>query len=532
MHLDIGYLLDRVEPRLQTLKPEKEALALETGESWSYGQLNETVNRYANALLDKGVRKGDRVGILMRNSLEYIAIYFAIAKIGGIAVRINFRLESEELEYILNDSGSKVLCFDLELANRLEVIRECTPVDSFICYTRSSGKIPGWTEGWEVLEQGDKVLVRRPQIAETDPVMLMYTSGTTGRPKGALWTHRNTIWFAVIQSLKWNFDGNTVGMTTGPLYHVGAMEDVALAVLLSGGTVVISRSGNFDIRRTIEVIEEKQVSDIFLFPFMIYEMLKLSDVESCQLKSLKTIYSGGDPIISWAIDRLHELFPHIGIVQVYGLTEGTPIAVSLDPVDATTKGYTAGKPMPFTEVKVVDEQGGTLPVGEIGEICTKGPSVVSEYWNKAEATAKTFVDGWCHTGDLGMLDEEGFLAISGRKKDMIRSGGENIYPVEVEDVIIRHDTVQDVAVIGIPDPKFIETVCAVIVKKPGRSVTENELLEFIEGKLARYKKPRSFVFLDELPRTASGKVQKFRLRENYKHLREPQGIPEGRERDV
>ncbi|WP_213424235.1 class I adenylate-forming enzyme family protein [Bhargavaea massiliensis] len=520
--MDVGYLLDRVEPHLQTLRSDKEALALETGETWTYGMLNETANRYANALLDKGVRQGDRVGILMFNSLEYFAIYFAVAKIGGIAVRINFRLETEELDYILNDSGSKVLCFDGPLAERLEPLMDRTSVECFICCGGDGGATPDWAESWDILEKGDKVLTRRPKLEETDPVMLMYTSGTTGRPKGALWTHQNTVWFAAIQSLKWNFNGNTVGMTTGPLYHVGAMEDVALAVILSGGTVVISKSGNFDIRRTLEVIGEKQVSDIFLFPFMIYEMLKLNDVESYQLDSLKTIYSGGDPIISWAIDRLYELFPQIGLVQVYGLTEGTPIAVSLDPADAKSKGYTAGKPMPFTEVKVADDQGRALPAGEIGEICTKGPAVVSEYWNKPEATAKTFVDGWCHTGDLGVIDAEGFLTISGRKKDMIRSGGENIYPVEVEDVLIRHEAVRDVAVIGIPDPKFIETVCAVIVKKPGRSITEKELLDFIEGKLARYKKPRSFVFLDELPRTASGKVQKYLLRDTYKHLREPQ----------
>lgn len=519
--MDVGYLLDRVEPRLQTLNPDKEALALETGESWTYGELNEMTNRYANVLSGMGVRKGDRVGMLLFNSLEYFALYFAIAKIGGIAVRMNFRLESEELEYILNDSGTKVLCFDSSLSERLEPVRGRIPVESLICYD-ANGEAPEWADSWDKLSKGDKELAVRPSLEETDPVMLMYTSGTTGRPKGALWTHRNTIWFATMQSLKWNFDGNTVGMTTGPLYHVGAMEDVALAVLLSGGTVVISKSGNFEIRRTLEVIEEKEVTDVFLFPFMIYEMLKLNEIEAFGMASLRTIYSGGDPIISWAIDRLNELFPNIGLVQVYGLTEGTPIAVSLDPADSKTKGYTAGKPMPFTEVKVVGDHGEALPAGEIGEICTKGPAVVSEYWNKPEATAKTFIDGWCHTGDLGVLDAEGFLAISGRKKDMIRSGGENIYPVEVEDVLIRHEAVQDVAVVGIPDPKYIETVCAVIVTKPGRSVTDQELLEFTYGKLARYKKPRSFVFLDELPRTASGKVQKFRLREEFKHLREPQ----------
>ncbi|MET3576319.1 class I adenylate-forming enzyme family protein [Bhargavaea ullalensis] len=516
--MDVGYLLDRVEPRLQTLDPGKAAVCLENEKTWTYGELNETANRYANALLDKGVEKGDRVGLLLFNSLEYFALYFAVAKIGAIAVRINFRLETEELDYILEDSGTKVLCFDGSLGNRVEPLVNKGSVRKWICFEGGKGTLPDWAEAWTVLESGAPELVRRPDISQSDPVMLMYTSGTTGRPKGALWTHENTVMFSVMQSLKWNFSKETVGMTTGPLYHVGAMEDISLAVLLAGGTVVISKSGNFEISRTLGVIEEAGVSDVFLFPFMIYEMLKLPDIGSYGLKSLRTIYSGGDPIISWAIDRLHEQYPHIGLVQVYGLTEGTPIAVALDPSDAADKGYTAGKAMPFTEVKIIDDAGNRLPPGSVGEICTKGPSVVSEYWNKPEATSETFVEGWCRTGDLGILDEEGFLTISGRKKDMIRSGGENIYPVEVEDVLIRHDAIQDVAVIGIPDPKFIESVCAVIVTKPGRTVTEKEILEFIESRLAGYKKPRSFVFLDELPRTASGKVQKFRLRNEYQHL--------------
>ena len=516
--MNVGYLLDRAEPRLQTIDPEKAAVSLENGKSWTYGELNDRANRYANALLDKGVVKGDRIGLLLFNSLEYFALYFAVAKIGAIAVRINFRLETEELAYILEDSGANVLCFDARLKSRIEPLVPSSGVAHWIQYGPDEGPSADWALPWAVLEAGAPVLDRRTEIQQSDPVMLMYTSGTTGRPKGALWTHENTVMFAVMQSLKWNFSQETIGMTTGPLYHVGAMEDIALAVLLSGGTVVISRSGNFEISRTLKIIEEIGVTDVFLFPFMIYEMLKLQDIESHALRSVKTIYSGGDPIISWAIERLHEVYPHIGLVQVYGLTEGTPIAVALDPSDAVEKGRTAGKAMPFTEVKIVGGRGDRLPAGSVGEICTKGPAVVSEYWNKPEATRETFIGGWCHTGDLGMLDEQGYLTISGRKKDMIRSGGENIYPVEIEDVLIRHESIQDVAVIGIPDPKFIESVCAVIVTKPGRPVTEEDILKYIDGRLAGYKKPRSFVFLDELPRTASGKVQKFRLRSDYKHL--------------
>lgn len=519
--MDVGYLVNRVEPHIQTIDPKKEALQMESGDSWSYGKLNEMANRYANALTDIGVKKRDRVGMLLYNSLEYIALYFAIAKVGGVAVRLNFRLETEELEYILNDSGSTVLCFNTNLAERLEPIRDRVPVTAFIALETDDTPVPKWAKCWQALQQGDPQFTFRPTIAPSDPVMLMYTSGTTGRPKGALWSHENTLWFASMQALKWGFTADTVGMTTGPLYHVGALEDIALATLLQGGKLILTTSGSFQIERILTTIERERVSDCFLFPFMIYEMLKLPNVGTFQLDSLQTIYSGGDPIISWAIDQLKTQFPHIGLVQVYGLTEGTPIAVSLDPKDAKTKGYTAGKAMPFTEIKIVDDEDNRLEAEAVGEICVKGPAVSTGYWEKPEKTAETFIDGWCHTGDLGYLDQEGYLTISGRKKDMIRSGGENIYPVELEDVLIRHEAIQDVAIVGIPDPKYIESVCAVIVLKPDKTLEENDIREFLQGKLASFKKPRKIVFVDELPRTASGKVQKFLLRDHYQeHAKE------------
>lgn len=514
--MNVSYLVNRVEKHLQTIDKNKKALKLETGETWTYGKLNSISNRYANSLRNLGIQKGDRVGILLFNSLEYVALYFAIAKLGAIAVRLNFRLASEELEYILNDSKSEFLCFDARLANKINVIRQAVSINEYVGMQTDEHPNPSWALDWSVLEQGESTFEYVEDIDKSDPVMLMYTSGTTGRPKGALWSHENTLWFASMQALKWGFDEHTVGMTTGPLYHVGAFEDIAIATLLMGGTVVITRSGGFDIDRVLSVIEKEEVTDCFLFPFMIYEMLKLPNISTYKLTNLKAIYSGGDPITSWAIDQLHEEFPHIELVQVYGLTEGTPIATSLDAIDAKTKGYTAGKPMPFTKIKIVDELGNSLPFDEVGEICTKGPAVSSGYWEKPDDTAATFINGWCHTGDLGYLDKEGYLTISGRKKDMIRSGGENIYPVEVEDVLIRHDAVQDVAVVGVPDPKYIESVCAVIVLKPGKTLDEEEIFHFISDKLARYKRPRKIVFIDELPRTASGKVQKFRLRNQYR----------------
>jgi len=518
--MDVGYLLRRITGETCGIDAQQVALQLEDGPRWTYQELHEVSNRYANAFLSMGVQKGDRIGILLYNCLEYWAVYFAAAKIGAIAVRLNFRLVSEELEYALNDSGTKILCLEPAFVERIAPIRDVVTVTKYICLCREGESCPDWCEPWEVLMEGDPDLSVPIQIDAQDPVMLMYTSGTTGRPKGALWTHANTLWFSSMQVMKWGLQATDVSMTTGPLYHVGAMEDLALPTLLAGGRVIITKSGGFDIRRVLRVMEKENVTYALLFPFMIYDMLNLEDLDAYSLSGMKAILSGGDPVMPWAIERLNEKFPHIGLIQIYGLTEGTPIAASLDPQDAANKGHTVGKPLPLVEIKIADDSGRTLKRGEIGEIWIKSPAVAREYWGKPEATRETFVDGWCKTGDLGRIDEDGYLIISGRKKDMIRSGGENIYPAELEDVLIRHPGIKDVAIIGVPDPKYLETVCAVIVPKPGAELTEEEVIRYSREHLAGYKTPRHVVFVEELPRTPSGKITKYKLREAYRHLGE------------
>lgn len=513
--MHVSYLVNRVEKRFQTLSEEKIALKFESEETWTYGDLNRISNQYAHSLREMGIDKGDRVGILLYNCLEYIALYFAIAKLGAIAVRINFRLLPEELEYILNDSGTKILCYHSSLNEKIEKIHQSIHVQEFVILEDQEIQLPNWAKQWDVLVNSNSEEIVDVEIDKSDPVMLMYTSGTTGRPKGALWSHENTVWFANMQVVKWGFTQESIAMVTGPLYHVGAMEDILIGVLLVGGTGVITKSGGFNIERVLNVIEKEKVSDILLFPFMIYDMLNMQNLSHYKFTNLKRIFSGGDPVIPWAIEQLNHNYPHIGLIQVYGLTEGTPVAASLDPRDVHLKHHSVGKQMPFTEIKIIDDDGVTLMPGEVGEICIKSPAVSLGYWKKPEETAKTFIRGWCHTGDLGFFDEDGYLTIAGRKKDMIRSGGENIYAVEVEDVLIRHPGIRDVAVIGVPDPKFIEVVCAVIVPNEKTELSENEILSFIENKIANYKKPKKLVFVDELPRTASGKIQKFRLRADY-----------------
>lgn len=462
-----------------------------------------------------GVGKGDRVGILLYNCLEYWALYFAAAKLGAIAVRLNFRLSTDEFEYALRDSGAKVLCFHSSLAGDLAPLRDAVPVEEYVCLEYGDDPRPDWALPWRVMQEASGGQLPRIEAGAQDPVMLMYTSGTTGRPKGALWTHDNTLWFSAVQVMKWGLASDTVCMTTGPLYHVGGMEDLALPTLLAGGTVIITRSGGFRIERVLEVVEETGVTECLLFPFMINDMLRSQRLSDFELESLRRIISGGEAVMPWAIEQLGERYPHVGLVQIYGLTEGSPIAASLDPEDAKTKGHTVGRPMPLTGVKVADEHGQELGVGEVGEVLTGGPVVCGEYWNKPEATAETFAGGWCRTGDLGRVDEDGYLTIAGRKKDMIRSGGENVYPVEVEDVLIRHPKIGDVAVIAVSDPDYTEAVCAVVVPAEGAEPTDTEVIEFCNGRIAGYKKPRKVTFVEEIPRTPSGKMQKYLLRDRY-----------------
>lgn len=513
--MDLGHFTRKMALDFNSENPLKVAIKEETGRKWTYDCLHRTSNSYANKLKELGVKKGERVGILLYNCLEYFALYFAAAKIGAIAVRLNFRLTSNEFEYALNDSGTKILCFHSKLTPQLEDIRKHVGVERYLCLADKDESKPAWAQGWDLLDGGAEDEINTDSIGLSDPLMLMYTSGTTGRPKGAIWTHETTYWFSVMQALKWNFNGKEIGMTTGPLYHVGAMEDIALPILMMGGTVVITGSKGFEINRILAVIEKESVTDCFLFPFMIYEMLNLSSLSDFRFTHLKTIYTGGDPLMPWAIEKLKVNFPHIGVVQVYGLTEGTPIAACLDREDAYKKGETVGRPLPLTEIQIIDQNRRPLPPGEIGEIVIKSPAVSAGYWRKPEATKETFTGGWCRTGDLGVLDEDGYLSIAGRKKDMIRSGGENVYAAEIEDVLYRLEGVKEVSIIGVPDPKYIEAVCAVIVRKDGCILTEEEVIDHCKKYLASYKKPRKVIFTKKLPRTPSGKVQKFMLREQY-----------------
>jgi len=295
------------------------------------------------------------------------------------------------------------------------------------------------------------------------------------------------------------------------------MEDYSLPTLAVGGHVVFLESGAFDIESALRVASRRGVTDLTLFPSMIYQMLQLQALSTIDLSRVRRIFTGGDPLLPWAVEKIQELFPRVDVIQVYGLTEGTPIAACGGPGDAFADPGSVGRAMAFCEISIRGDDGEVLDDGEAGEIWTRSAANAREYWNKPEATAETFVDGWCRTGDLGTV-REGRLTVTGRKKDMIRSGGENIYAREVEDVLMRHPDVIDAAAIAVPDPKYREVVCAVIVLREDCEVSAEDVVAHCSTHMASYKKPRHVVFVDALPRTPSAKIQKFKLREQFAHL--------------
>lgn len=522
--MDLGWITRSSALQLPLTDRDAIALSFEDEEHLSYGELHQLQNRFANGLLALGVEHGDRVGILMRNCSEYLPLHFAIARIGATTVRLNFRLTAPELQFALADSGCKVLCLEPEFVERIEQVAAEIPTKTTVLF----GDMPSETElemlpATELSRHGDAD-PGVPTPSGEDRLMLMYTSGTTGFPKAAVWTHNTAIGCGVSQAIELGHGPDTVAMTTGPLYHAGAFETLLLSALLAGGRGITLGSGHFDVERVVEIAREAGVTDIFLFPFMIYDLLKTDEIDGDLLPSLRRIVTGGDPIAPWALKEAARRFPDGEIVQAYGLTEN-PFATMLPGSLALEHLGSVGRPLPLREVKVVDEHGVDVPPGEPGEIWIRGAGTVGEYWQRPEETAATFTaGGWLHTGDLGRVTD-GMLFIAGRKKDMIRSGGENISPAEVEAVLTAHGDVDDAAVVAIPDAQYTEVGCAVMVVAPGAELDPEQIRAFCRERLAGYKCPKQYVAIAELPRNASGKVLKAQLREQFRHLGSEPGMP-------
>jgi fatty-acyl-CoA synthase len=512
---DLNWILDTVDGQIPTADRTATAMSIEGLESWTYAELRAARDRYALGLLALGIERGDRVGLLLSNCLEYMALHFALLRIGAIAVRLNFRLTGAELRYVLEDSGATCLFLHATYAERIEAIRDEVPVGTYVVVQDGDAPVPDWALDAAALsgEAGDRLPEELP--GPDDPVMLMYTSGTTGFPKAAVWLSSTCVSCATMQATKWGYDEGTVVLTTGPLYHAGSLEHMVLPALLRRGRAVCMSSGGFTAERMVAAIEREGVTDLALSPFMLYELVRMDDLAR-RLATLRRVVCGGDSIMSWAIAAFRTQLPHVGLIQGYGLTEATSI-MTLDPADLEAHPDSVGKPMPLHQARVVREDGTATAPGEVGEIHLHGPAVCAGYWGRPEATAEVFADGWLHTGDLGRVSADGFLTITGRKKDMYRSGGENVYPAEVEGILTQHPSIADAAVVGVPDPRFLEVGCAVLVAS-SEPVDAGELTAWCRDRLAGFKCPKHVVWIDELPRTASGKVIKHVLRDRYREL--------------
>jgi O-succinylbenzoate-CoA ligase len=494
------------------LNPGLEAfIDTHSGRRLTFADLNAAANRTASFLAGElGVRPGDRVALLLMNGPEFLESFFAIAKLGAICVPLNWRLVADELQFILKDSGARTLIYGGEFAQCVAELekRRSTDVRHWVHVGSESTRAPFALDYAALQRAGSS---EEPAIgAQDDDVLyIMYTSGTTGLPKGAVHTHSTAMWGVLTIAATAEMRFKDRYLVSLPFFHVGALTPITGNVY-RGVTSVVMRA--FDPTRAWELIQSERVSVALKVPAMLNFMLQTYDPKKYDLSSLRWIMSGAAPVPVTLIEAYAKL--GIEIHQVYGLTESCGPACLIGPDEAIAKAGSTGKAFFHTDVRVVDDSLRDVAPGQQGEVIIRGAHVMKEYWNRPEATAETIKNGWLHSGDVATVDKEGFVYIQDRLKDMVISGGENVYPAEIENVILGHPKVGEVAVIGQPSPKWGESPFAVVVKKDP-SLTQQEVLDWCNGKLARFKQPKAVGFIDVIPRNPSGKVLKRLLRDQF-----------------
>lgn len=491
--------------RRATLSPQRTALIFE-GEQSTYAEFADRVRRQASLLRQCGVCVGDRVAFLGVNHPVLLETMFAAQALGAIFVPLNFRLTAEELTFIINDAGVHTLVVDDGLRPVIE------PARSKLCcrtYFTSEGEAPDWR--YLPAERGAaEPLAEAVPMDQHDVAIIMYTSGTTGLPKGAMLTHGNILWNNINSMMAFGGSRDDIILTAAPLFHIGGLNVMTIGSFHTGSTVVLMRA--FDAGTALAHVERYRVTHMFGAPAMFLFMSQQPQFAETDLSSIATIICGAAPVP----ESLIELYGARGVpfCQGYGLTETAPFSAFLTPEFGVSKLGSAGQPPLFSNTRIVDGDNRELAPGERGEICLRGPNIMKGYWNRPEATAAAIdSEGWFHSGDVGYLDDEGFLFICDRLKDMVISGGENVYPAEVEGVLYRHEHIAEVAVLGLPDDKWGEAVTAVVALHEGRELSLEELRAFAEPFLARYKLPLRLHIVPELPRNPAGKVLKFVLKD-------------------
>jgi len=492
----------------ESVRPDKVAIQdLDAGTKLTYTQLNDRAKALAGYLQTQNIKKGDRVALLMRNRTEFFEAQFACSKIGAICLPLNWRLTVNELKYILEDSSPVVLIHDYVFADNASEL-----VSTLNIGVNLELAEPMETSSYESA-MGENHKHTQVDTTHDDVCMIMYTSGTTGHPKGAMINHEMVFYNIVNLSMPAAVTSNTVQLVVLPLFHTGGLNCYANPVLHAGGELLLIRE--FDPGRALGVINDANlgVTHFFAVPAPYQFMMQHPDFANTDLSRIVSAGVGGAPcaeviLRTWA-DR------GVPLSQGWGMTETSPGGISLEPADALRKLGSAGKALMHTEIRIIDEGGKDVAANTVGELIIRGPNITPGYWNNEEATKKTFMDGWLLTGDAARMDDEGFVYIVDRSKDMYISGGENVYPAEVENVLYQLPEIAEVAIIGVPSDRWGETGKAVVVLKPGQTLSEDDIIAHCIKNLAKFKIPSSVAFIEALPRNATGKVLKRTLREQY-----------------
>jgi len=501
MSINLGsYLANRA-----ILNPDKEALVCEDAR-FTWSEANGRANQLGYAMKKLGVAPGDRVGLLALNEPEYLEMFYGLGKIGAILVPMNYRLAGPEMEYILNDSGCKVFVFGPEYVDIVDSIRKNIPAEQFVALMDEP---PEWALSYRAL--AEKEPTEEPELVggDDDVLTILYTSGTTGRPKGAMLTHNN-YFFSATNLLATVGDLGETAMLVLPLFHIGGIGNAPLAPQVGLRTVMLK---SLDPKRMLELIQEEKVNVFGSVPALLQILKMIPDFEKYDWSSVRKVFVYAAPLPVALLEEYAEA--GIEVRNLYGMTESAGSGTVIDGEHAMVKAGSCGLPEFLAEVKVVDDDGNEVGPEVTGEVIMRADFVMLGYWNNAEATAETIKDGWLYTGDIARRDADGYFYIMDRKKDMIISGGENIYPAEIEDLLIRHPKIQDVGVIGYPHEMWGEAVKAIVVIAPGETLTADEVIEWTDGKIGKFKMPKAVTFTDALPRSATGKILKRELREQF-----------------
>ncbi len=502
-----------------SIVPEREALVY-NGTRLTYLQVQERVNRLVNALMDLGVERGQKVASMALNSHHYIETYYACAKLGAVFVPLNYRAKREELTYMVNNSEASIFFVGERYLELTAAIRpELKGIRHFICYDARPQGMQNYDDVIAKYEP-EEVFV---EVDDSDPTVLLYTSGTTALPKGVVLTYLSLSVYVTNTVEPASPETHDIMMLSVPVYHVAGATAI-MSSIWGGRTLVVLPQ--FEPRAWLETIQRERVTHTFVVPTMLKRAMEEPDFDKYDLSSLKLLAYGAAPMPYEVIRKAVDVFK-CGLMNAYGQTESTSTITYLGPEDHVIEGTeeekqrklerlkSVGRPMEDVEIAIMDPEGNILPPGQEGEIVTAGARMMSGYWKREEETTQALADGWLHTGDVGWMDEDGYLFITGRSKDLIIRGGENISPGEIEAVLQQHPKVEDAAVIAVPDVEWGEEVKAIVQLKPGEAATAEEIIQYTKSRLASFKAPKYVTFVDDLPRNYLGKVLKTDLRKLY-----------------